>query len=89
MKNRNVCFYTDNKNVERIVQVGSMKPDLQFIALDIYHTCIQQNININVIWIPREENQKADYVSKIIDTDDWHVSEEFFSFMDKLWGPHT
>ena len=41
------------------------------------------------MWIPRSENTRADYISKIIDFDDWGTSCEFFDFMDKIWGPHT
>ena len=28
-------------------------------------------------WIPRTSNQQADYISRLIDTDDWQITEEF------------
>ena len=34
-------------------------------------------------------NQKADMISKLVDTDDWQISSEFFRVIDNLWGPHT
>ena len=40
-------------------------------------------------WIPRISNQQADYISRIIDTDDWQITEEFFLFLDGRWGPHS
>ena len=40
-------------------------------------------------WIPREENQLADYISNIHDYDDWEVSDDFFLSMEDLFGPFT
>lgn len=36
-----------------------------------------------------EDNEKSDYLSKLIDYDDWGVSVDFFQFIDSKWGPHT
>jgi hypothetical protein len=43
-KNKFVKILTDNQNVERISEVGSMKKDLQSLAIDIFHFCIQNCI---------------------------------------------
>ena len=40
-------------------------------------------------WLPRTENERADKLSRIIDNDDWGVSDECFKIVDDLWGPHT
>jgi hypothetical protein len=37
LKNKSVKLFTDNQNVERISEVGSMKKDLQSLAIDIFH----------------------------------------------------
>jgi hypothetical protein len=37
----------------------------------------------------RDQNTQADYLSLIIDIDDWTISTEFFKFIDELWGPHS
>ena len=34
-------------------------------------------------------NETADFVSKLVDYDDWFVSHEFFKTLDALWGPHS
>ena len=44
--------------------VGSRKTSLQDIAIGL---CFENNIHIDVQWIPRCENEKADYFSRIID----------------------
>ena len=38
---------------------------------------------------PKDQNLEADLLSREVDPDDWGVSQEFFKFMDGLWGPHT
>ena len=39
--------------------------------------------------MPREWNQTADAISRIIDTDDWQLNPEVFKSIDDMWGPHT
>ena len=62
---------TDNQNVVRIVQAGSRRNHLQFLALNIFETCFEFGIRLDMEWIPRSLNDKADYVSHIQDFDDW------------------
>ena len=38
-------------------------------------------------WIPCTLNQKADYYSKIVDFDDWCVSNDYFREIYCRWGP--
>ena len=59
------------------------------MSLDIFEICTDSEIHLQVQWVPREENVRADAISREIDYDDWGVSGEFFSFIDGLWGPHT
>ena len=40
-------------------------------------------------WIPRDENQEADDLSRCGDSDDWYVSNEVFSELNLKWSPHT
>ena len=82
-----VKHLTDNQNVERISEVGSMKNDLQSLAIDIFHVCAQNCICLKVQWIPRELNILADQYSKIFDFDDWSVADRIFHYFDQIWGP--
>jgi hypothetical protein len=66
-----------------------MKLELQKLARSIYSTCVTNSISIDIQWIPRSENEKADYISRLIDHEDWEVSEFFFDLMNGLWGPFT
>ncbi|CAC5387767.1 unnamed protein product [Mytilus coruscus] len=65
-----------------------MKPELQDIAMCIFENCLIHNISIDVVWVPRTLNEKADFISRIIDYDDWGIDEQLFMYVDSLWGPH-
>lgn len=86
---KSLNWYTDNQNCVKIVEAGSMKENLQAIAMSIFSTCLINGISIDIQWIPREGNTQADYLSKIVDYEDWGVSEHFFYFMNELWGIYT
>ena len=79
-------WYTDNKNVEHIVTKGSMMGHLQSITWDIYNACIKHHISLQIEWVPRTVNEKADYVSKIVNKDDWSISTDIFDILDRNWG---
>ena len=72
-----------------IVKHGSRKQHLQDGALSIFELCMQYSIKLELDWIPRSSNEKADFISLIIDYDDWRVNPQFFHYSDVLWGPHT
>lgn len=84
---RLIKIYTDNQNVIRIVDAGSMKPELQEMSLKIFNFCIKHGISLEVEWVPRELNQTADYYSKLFDYNDWKVSDFHFHFFYSKWGP--
>ncbi|VDI24030.1 Hypothetical predicted protein [Mytilus galloprovincialis] len=75
-------WYTDNQNCVKIVKAGSMNEKLQILALSIFSVCIQKCISIDIQWIPRSQNSQADYISRMVDYEDWGVSNEFFSIYE-------
>ena len=89
LSNERVRWFTDNQNVVRILQVGSRKPDLQAEALAIFSISLAQHIHIEPEWVPRRDNEVADYLSRIVDYDDWSLSHNTFRALDDAWGPHT
>ncbi len=89
LSNRRVKWFTDNQSVERIAVQGSMKEDLQKIAVSICRSCLQRNIHLEMEWVPRMENERADKLSRFIDNDDWSISDDCFQYFDELWGPHS
>ena len=79
----------DSQSAAKIVEVGSMKLDLHRLAGKIFQLCAEHNIGLEVQWIQRTESEKADYISRLIDFDDWHITPEVFLRLEELWGPHT
>ena len=71
------------------MQCGSRQPHLQCEALGIFATCLKSNIRVEPEWIPREENELADYYSRIVDYDDYGLHPAVFQWLDSVWGPHT
>ena len=39
--------------------------------------------------MPRDLNERADYLSRIIDYDDCQLNPSVFSELDNCWGPHS
>lgn len=87
--NHHVRWFTDNQNVVRILQVGSRKPDLHAVALKILALAVQYQIHLEPEWVPRELNERADSLSRIIDYDDWFLNPPVYADLDSAWGPHT
>ena len=77
-----VKWYTDNQNVARIIGVGSRISGLQSEAKRIFEVCVQHGISIEPEWLLRSSNEQADYLSRIVDFDDWFDSPHIFRFLD-------
>ena len=87
--NSRVRWFTDNQNVSRILQIGSKKPSLHSLALKVFSLVVQHQIRLEPEWIPRDLNERADYLSRIIDYDDWQLNPLIFAELDIAWGPHS
>ena len=79
-------WFTDSQSAAKIVEVGSMKLDLHRLAVKIFQFCAEHNIRLEVQWIPRTENEKADYISRLIDYDDWADYAGIFSPFRRVVG---
>ena len=74
MNGETAKWLTDNQNVVRIIEHGSRKHLLQEIAVNILSILMQTAIRLEMAWIPSEKNQQADYLSRLVDHDDWMVN---------------
>ena len=73
-----VKWFAHNWNVPRIVSSGRSNGHLQSEALSIFNICCSRGISIEMEWIPRTQNDKADFLSRICDSDDWGLSWNTF-----------
>ena len=81
LENPNLKWYTDSQAAAKIVDVGSMKPDLHKLAINVFGACLRSKIKLEIQWIPRTKNEKADFISRFIDVDDWQITESFFAIL--------
>ena len=72
LANAHVRWFTDNQNVARILKVSSKKQQLYAIALKVFSLVVQHHISLEPKWIPRELNERANLLSRIIDYEYLH-----------------
>ena len=89
LRHQVVVWHSDNMNTANIINVGSTKDHLQALALDIFRMCLTYDTQLISKWVPREENQLADSISKYYGTDNWSIDDESFNFIHSQFGPFT
>ncbi len=89
LQNQCVLWHSDSLNTAKIIRNGSPKKHLQTLALDIFRTCLRYDIRLIPKWIPREENELADSISKYSDSDNWGIDNESFDYLQHEFGTFT
>ena len=89
LANFRVRWFTDNQNVARILLVWSKKPLLHELAVKVFSLSVQNHIRVEPEWIPRDLNERADSLSRIVDYDDWMLNPVVFADIESVWGPHS
>ena len=88
-KGKRILWHTDNAATPIVIKRGSRRSDLQALAICIYRLISFASIHLDLRWVPREENVRADSASKYVDPDDWEISDDMFSELNGTWGPYT
>ncbi len=47
---------------------------------------LEPDTNLEVVWVPSEQNQMSDYLSSYFDCDDWGLTNRFFYYVNKMLG---
>ena len=89
LKGKLVSVKSDSRNACSIMHIGSRKPDLQAIELELETFCNRNDIKLCSIWVPRALNKQADQLSRKFDSDDWSVCDEIYTELNNRWGPYT
>jgi hypothetical protein len=73
------------------VSGGSPDPDLQRLAVHLLDLQIKHRFSLTFVWVPRDLNVRADFLSHVSEMrhHHYHLSEEWFAYLDGLWDPHT
>ena len=80
---------TDNRNAEIVLSVGSRIKELHMEAVAVYRLCRELGMRLTVEWVSRDENTRADELSRLEDSNDYMLDPACFNYIDALWGPHT
>jgi hypothetical protein len=82
-------WLTDNQNVEKMLAKGSGKLPIMKLVLDILKRGRTLLLDLQLAWVSRDNPflQKADAISKGIDTDNWEVSRADYDHLNVLFGP--
>jgi hypothetical protein len=86
IKNSNFTLHFDNMNAAGVLEKGSSKFRLQNYAIYIANICQKNNIILKTVWIPRSLNYAADFLSKMVDYDDFSVEDDFFQLVIQISG---
>lgn len=83
-----IMFKTDNQGVSDGVCKGTSRTPIMYeLYMQVFWYCIEHNIELRATWIPREDNQFADDLSKEIDPHDWTLDPVQFQHLNRIWGP--
>jgi Reverse transcriptase (RNA-dependent DNA polymerase) len=85
-RGKSVKLHVDNANAADIIMTGSNKPRLHFYARLVSDLCVQNDIVLDVSWIPRSLNNVADIVSKTYDGESYSVTDSFYHTVVQDFG---
>ena len=60
LSSKSVMWMTDNRAAMYVSSSGSRKSNLQDLALRIYNLTRRYNVDLEVNWVPRENNKTAE-----------------------------
>ena len=67
--------------------VGSKTPALQKVAFAMFLKVMAKHITIEPEWVAHSKNQQANYLSRLVDWDDWQLHPDIFGELEL--GPHS
>jgi hypothetical protein len=82
---------TYNQNVEKMIAKRSGKIKIMYLVLEILKKARSLKYQVEPVWVSRDNPflQKADAISKGVDTDNWAVSNEDATHLSSLYKPFT
>jgi hypothetical protein len=84
-------FAVGSKRWGEYVTGGSPNPALQSLALRLCHSQLDGGFLLQAAWLPREQNVRADYLSRVSEMrhHDYSLLRPIFRQLDDAWGPHS
>jgi ribonuclease HI len=88
--NKHVRVITDSQNVHTHLTTGRVVAvDSVAVAQDIFLYCFNCKIQLQVDWVPREQNVVADKLSKLTEDGDFMLCRDLFARIQRSFGPFS
>jgi len=88
IQSKSLLVRCDNQGVFYIIRKGgSPKSAISLVCQKILTTCMESGISLYIDWVPRGQNEYADYLSHAVEHDDWSLSKQCFQGIQDTWGP--
>lgn len=84
-------FAVGGKAWGEYVSGGSPDPALQHLALQAFDAQLAHGFSLQAVWVPRDLNVRADFLSHAAEYPDhgYSLHQALFQLLDEEWGPHT
>ena len=89
VRGEDVLHCIDNKNAEIVLSVGSCNKQLHMEAVAVYKLRRELGMRLTVEQVSRDENMRADELSRSEDSNDCMLDPACFNYIDALCSPHT
>lgn len=90
LKNKSVQILSDNiTSIAYVNHKGGPCQTLSQIATSIWAEAVNNGMSIQCAHIAGRKNLAADYWSRTPDKHNWMLHPKLFSYIDRIWGPHT
>jgi hypothetical protein len=88
---KTLWWLTDNQNVEKMIVKGSGKLKITRLVLKILKQGRELKFDVQPIWVSRNNPflQKADCLLKVIDSDNWEITESDYIHLNARFGPFS
>lgn len=87
LRNSVVTAYVDNQALMFAWRKGSMRIDIHENLVRLFRVCEEASIVLNVVWVPRAQNDLADFFSKLPGPGEWRLHRPIFNRLQAKWGP--
>jgi hypothetical protein len=90
VRGSSILIQADNKGVFYICSTGrSSVLVIHSLLVKLFWMCLDYGIAWDIVWLPRELNQRADDLSKFVDVDDWRIGDRVWDRVQSYFGPFT
>lgn len=90
LRGKRIQILTDNMICRHTLPAGSRIQELRMLVKEIHHLVMSLDATIvDVAWIPTELNVIPDHLSRLIDTNDWVVTEATWAMIFSTWPKLT